>query len=158
MTISFKKTKTQVFNDVDLSKQKSLFSIGSESIENVQSFTYLGQVISNNTNTCFTQHRIERAIVKFNELRKVLCDVNININTRRKILEACVRSRLTYGTAAWFPNEQELQKLENCWNQFQRDMVKGGWKRRNAEGDEADYAFVYSNERKIFRAWWLKCN
>ena len=62
LTISFKKMKTQVFNDVDLSKQKSLFSIGSESIENVQSFTYLGQVISNNTNTCFTQHRIERAI------------------------------------------------------------------------------------------------
>ena len=94
------------------------------------------------------------AIGTFYELKSVLCDTNVNLRTRRKILESCVRSRLTYGTAAWFPNEQEMKKLEGCWNQCLRDMVKGGWKRRNVPGsdeedEEADYAFIYTNEQIV---------
>ena len=109
-------------------------------------------MITNDVNDCFTKHRIERAIGKFHELKTVLCDTNVNLRTRRKILESCVRSRLTYGTAAWLPNEQELKRLEACWNQCIRSMVKGGWKRRNIpesdnEDEEADYAFIYSNEQ-----------
>ena len=154
MTISFKKTKTQVFNDKELAKKDSLFSIGSEEIENVQSFTYFGHVITNSAEECFTDHRVARAVSKFNELRTVLCDSNINIRTKRKILEACVRSRLTYGIAAWFPNEFQIRKLEACWCRFLRSMVKGGWKRRNVPDtdeldglQEIDYGFVYTNEQ-----------
>ena len=110
LTISFKKTKTQIFNDEDLAKRDTLINIGSEKIDNVQSFKYLGQVITNDPNDCFTIHRRERAIGKFYELKSVLCDTHVNMPTRRKILESCVRSRLTYGTTAWLPNEQELKK------------------------------------------------
>ena len=39
LTISFKKTKTQVFNNNELATKEHLFSVGSEKIENVQSFT-----------------------------------------------------------------------------------------------------------------------
>ena len=56
LTISFKKTKTQVFNNEDLANQDTLFSIGPEKIEDVRSFTYLGQVITNDANNCFTEH------------------------------------------------------------------------------------------------------
>ena len=152
LTISFKKTKTQVFNNEELAKQDTLFTIGSEKIENVCSFVYLGQGITNDPSSCFTQYRIERAIGKFYELKAVLCDTNVNLRTRRKILESCVRSRLTYGTSAWFPNEREMKKLEGCWNHFLRNMVKGGWKRQNVperedEEEEADYAFIYTNEQ-----------
>ena len=125
LTISFKKTKTQVFNNNELATKEHLFSIGPEKIENVQSFTYLGHVITNNENDCFTDHRIARAVAKFNELRTVLCDTNVNIQTRRKILETCVKSRLIYGTAAWFPNEHHLKKKEQ----------------------EVDYGFVYTNKQ-----------
>ena len=62
LPISFKKTKTQVFNNEDLANQDTLFSIGPEKIENVRSFTYLGQVITNDANNCFTQHRREREL------------------------------------------------------------------------------------------------
>ena len=41
LTISFKKTKTRIFNDEDLAKRDTLINIGSEKIDNVQSFTYL---------------------------------------------------------------------------------------------------------------------
>ena len=100
LTISFGKTKTQVFNAPSLSEEKSLFKIGEERIENVQQFTYLGQVISNSKKVSFTVHRIARALAKFNELRNVLTDKKINMKTRKKLLESCVRSRLLYGVQA----------------------------------------------------------
>ena len=62
LTISFKKTETQVFNNEDLANQDTLFSIGTEKIENVRSFTYLGQVITNDANNGLTQHRREREL------------------------------------------------------------------------------------------------
>ena len=46
LTISFEKTKTQVFNDEDLAEKSTLFNIGEQVIENVRKFTYLGQVIT----------------------------------------------------------------------------------------------------------------
>ena len=65
------------------------------------------------------------------------------MSTRKKLLEACVRSRLTFGVQAWLPKEEEIRKLEVCWFQCLRNMVNGGWRRRNQEEDE--YQFVYSN-------------
>ena len=44
--ISFKKTKTQVFNNEDLANQNCLFCIGPEKVENAKSFIYLGKVIT----------------------------------------------------------------------------------------------------------------
>ena len=73
-----------------------------------------------------------------------------NITVLWLFLESCVRSRLTYGTQAWYPSEQQIKVLEVCWRQCLRNMVKGGWKRRQMPVDEddeveADYSFVYSN-------------
>ena len=106
LTISFKKTKTQVFNNAELAKEASLFNIQGNEIENVQTFTYLGHVISSNEVNCFTEKRIVSATNKFNEMRNVLTDTSVYMRTKRKILEACVRSRLTYATQAVLPNEK----------------------------------------------------
>ena len=161
LNISFKKTKTQVFMDEDLAKKESLLKIGEEVIDNVQQFTYLGQVITNDVSVCFTEHRTDRAWAKFNELRTVLTDNKVNMQTRRKLLESCVRSRLIYGTQACYPKEHQMKKLEACWYGCMRSMVKGGWRRKHVpkkkkkkdvdEEEDVDYSFVYSNEqvRKI---------
>ena len=148
LTTSYLKTKTQVFNDVELAQKKSLFSIDSHEIENVAEFTYLGQVFTTAEGKCFTDHRIARATAKFNELRNALCDTDINLKTRRKLLEACVRSCLTYGLQACYPKENEMKKLEACWSSLLRTMVKGGWKRKDPEDDgEEEYRLLYSNEK-----------
>ena len=141
LSVSFGKTKTQVFNDEELASRSSLFKIDGNAIENVQEFTYLGHVIANSEGGCFTEHRVSRATAKFNELRNVLCDTDVNLRTRRKILEACVRSRLLYGTSAWDPKEE---KLEICWSECLRSIVKGGWKRQESD-DENEFKFVYTN-------------
>ena len=148
LTISFGKTKTQVFNDKELAEKPSLISVNGTEIENVQDFVYLGQLFTTKDNASFTDNHIARAIAKFNELRKVLTDTNINMRTRRKFLEACVRMRLTYGVEAYFPNEKQLDRLEACWNELLRSMVRGGWKRVNVDDDaaEKDWRFIYSNE------------
>ena len=147
LTISFSKTKTQVFNDDNLADMPTLLNVDGNVIENVKEFTYLGQLITTKEKACFTDLRVSRAIAKFNELRNVLSDPKVNIRTRRKLLEACVRSRLTYGLQALFPNEQQLRSLETCWKQLLRSMVKGGWKRRDTSDDveKKDYRFVYTN-------------
>ena len=58
-------------------------------------FVCLGKVITNDDKECVTDHQIAKATAKFNELRKVLTDINVNMITRTKLLETCVRSRLT---------------------------------------------------------------
>ena len=68
LSVSFNKTKTQVFNNKQLAEKPSLFSIGEEKVENVRDFVYLGQMISNKEKTCYTELRISRAVAKFNEL------------------------------------------------------------------------------------------
>ena len=147
LTVSFKKTKTQVFNNDELAKKSSLFSIQGNDIENVLNFTYLGHVITNDENNCFTEHRIASATSKFNELRKVLTDTNVHMCTRRKLLEACVRSRLAYGTQASLPNAKQMKKLEACWYRILRNMIKGGWAcGESPDGsEEVNYSFLYTN-------------
>ena len=113
LTISFEKSKTQVFNDKDLGLKETCLSSGSQVVENVQQFISLG-VIINNADVCFTDHRTARATAKFNELRNVTTGHAVNMRTRRKVLESCVRSGLTYGTQGWYPNEQQMKKLEVC--------------------------------------------
>ena len=147
LTVSFSKTKTQVFNNAELAESPSLFNVGVEVVENVRSFTYLGQVNTTAEKKSFTEHRTASATAKFNEMRNVLCDIRVNLRTRRKLLEACVRTRLTYGTQAWYPKEQEMKELEACWHELQRSMVRGGWGRKKAVNvDEEEFAFKYTNE------------
>ena len=151
LNISFTKTKTQVFNNNNLASKLSLISVDNQIIENVSEFTYLGQTITTDEEKCFTEHRRSRANAKFNELRKVLSDQDVNIKSRRKILESCVRSRLLFGIDAGIPNESKVKKLETCWFQMLRSMVKRGWRRRNVGQDvdpeDVDFSFVYSNNQ-----------
>ena len=148
LAVSFKKTKTQVFNQPELATQPSLFSVGDNVIENVQGFIYLGHSVMTEGNGCFTEHRIARATAKYNELRRVVTDGRINLRTRRAFMHACVRTRLCYGTDACLPNEQQLQKLESCWMGFLRGMVRGGWRRRSTpEGtEEHNFSFFHTND------------
>ena len=60
-------------------------------------------------------------------------------------MEACVVPRLPYGFQACFPNEHQLKKIEACWHQLLRSMVKGGWKRVSDDPEHTDFRFVLSN-------------
>ena len=144
LTISFKKTKTQVFNNKEMSEIESLFSIDGNVIENEKEFVYLGKEFSVETKHNSVELQISKAMAKFNEYRTVFSDRYVHMGTKRKLLEACVRMRLTYSSQAWLPNEKEITKMESCWSQMLRSLVRGGWKRVNK--DEGDYSFCYNND------------
>ena len=124
LTISFSKTKTQVFNNKELADLPFLFSVGENVIENVSEFTYLGQLFSNKDPGSYTELCISKAVGKFYEMKNVFKDHRIDMGTRRKLLETCVRSRLTYGTQAKYVSEAHLKKLESSWMEFLRHLVK----------------------------------
>ena len=145
LNISFNKTKTQAFNDSNLAEKPSLITVDGNQIENVSQFTYLGYVFDNHSLSSSIEHRTARASAKFNQLREVLCDTKVNRGTRWKLLESCVVPRLLYGLQACFPKEEQMKKIEFCWFQLLRSMVKGGWKRVSEDPGDLDFRFVYSN-------------
>ena len=146
LNISFKKTKTMVFGDESSAESKSLFSVDGVEIENVRQFCYLGHTIYNTKNASYTDLRVSSALSKFNEIGNVLKDGEVNIKTRKKLLESCARSRLVYGTQSWFPSEAEMKKLETCWYGCLRKMVRGGYRRKRGNDGGDNFAFFYTNK------------
>ena len=68
LNISFKKTKTQVFNSKKLAAKPTLLKIEGHEIENVREFVYLGHVFSNQGLMPSIEHRISRGNAKFQQL------------------------------------------------------------------------------------------
>ena len=142
---SFKKTKTQAFNDKSLTENTTLIIVDGHVIENVRQFTYLGLIFYNHSVMSCIERRTARAWAKFNRLREELCNPKVNKKTRRKLLESCVMLRLVYRLhQACFP-KKEMKKIEFCWFQLSRSMVKGGWMRVSEDPKDIDFRFVYRN-------------
>ena len=165
LQISTGKTETMAFNvPEDVKSKQSLISIGGVALKNVRTFKYLGHMITNNDDDL--TFRISSAFQKWNELKHVLTDRRINMSTRVKILEACVRSTLLYSAQSWELSASELRKLETICHGFLRKMINNGFKRKNVpkeyllarkkakksntttapEPDNIDWAYVYNNE------------
>ena len=169
LKISTGKTETMAFNVAeDIKSTPSLISVGGVALKNVRTFKYLGHMITNNDEdpSHFLTFRISSAFQKRNELKHVLTDRKINMFTRVKILEACVRSRLLYSAQSWELCASELRKLETIWHGFLRKMTTNGFKRKNVpqeylvarkkakkskttvpEPDDLDWAYVFSNDK-----------
>ena len=74
-----------------------------------------------------------------------ICNPKVNKKTRWKLLESCVMLRLVYRLhQACFP-KKEMKKIEFCWFQLSRSMVKGGWMRVSEDPKDIDFRFVYRN-------------
>ena len=54
--------------------------------------------------------------------------------------------RLLYGLQAAYPKEDHLKKLEACWYQILRSMVRGGWWRASDDPENPDYRFIHTNK------------
>ena len=141
LTISFKKTKVMQFNTTTSGIR---IKVDATVLENVCEFCYLGHTIFNDNRNC-NALRIAKATAKFCELSNVLRDHEVRQSIRKKLLEASVLPRLTYATQSWRPSEEEIKKLEACWCGFLRSMVKGGFRRKPADGSDINFSLVYTN-------------
>ena len=81
LTISFKKTKTQVFHNKEMCEQESHFCIDENVIDNVKKFVYLDKELSVESKHNSIELQISKAMAKFNEFRTVFSDRYVNMGT-----------------------------------------------------------------------------
>ena len=81
---------------------------------------------------------------KFYEHSQNFMNYKIDLKTRVKILNALVRSRLTYSCQAWSITEKQLEKITSTYCAMLRKMIKGGYRRR-----AGTWSYVLSNENLL---------
>ena len=149
LNINSSKTKTMIFtypND-DHEYPKTICKLEGSDIDNVMVFKYLGTNIhfrEYTTGDAEIGQRIESAEWKFYEHVRKFMNFKIALSTRVSILNAVVRSRLTYGCQTWTINTEQKTRLNSFYVGLLRKMIRGGYKRK-----EDRMAFVYTNEEII---------
>ena len=146
LKINVSKTKSMIFNfdGLEVEYPDVICNLEGGEIDNVKTFIYLGASICYNeslTGDGEINQRIESAECKYYLHAKKLMNFRINLNTRVKILNALVRSRLSYGCQTWTLNTEQQNKLNSFYCGLLRRMVRGGFKRK-----EDRMAFVLSND------------
>ena len=132
------------FDGPDGQYPETICNLEGNVIDNVKSFIYLGASIYYNdphTGDSEINQRIGSAECKYYEHAKKLMNYRINLNTRVKILNALVRSRLSYGCQTWTLNVEQKNKINSFYCGLLRRMVRGGFKRK-----EDSMAFQRSNK------------
>lgn len=166
LKINPKKTETMIltykFSDGytdDESYPPSIASLGKHNLKNTKEFCYLGDTI------CFKEaftgdaeinFRISLAEQKFHELKTKLRNFKIPLSIRVKFLNAFVRARLTYSCQTWSLSTAQLNKINSCYINCLRKLLKNGFIRKDGkflkkkdkyENDEViEYSFRYSND------------
>ena len=149
LTVNIKKTKTMIFN-FDYAKEynnqtypKSIAKLQNQSVENVETFRYLGDEIKFDeptTGDAEVNLRISIAEAKFYELIKKFTNFRINLKTRVLIVNSIVRSRLTYSCQTWTLTQPQMNKINSTYIQMLRKLVRNGSKTE-------DLRYIYSNEQ-----------
>ena len=122
----------------------SICSLEGGIIDNVKTFIYLGASIFYKdplTGDNEVNQRIGSAECKFYQHTKKFLIYRINLNTRVKILNALVRSRLSYGCQTWTLSSEQKNRINSFYCCLLRRMVCGGFKRK-----EDRMAFEKTNE------------
>ena len=135
LNLNVSKTKSMILNYqyIGLNYPHSISSLNGEKIENVKTFKYLGSQIKYdeaNTGDAELELRIDTAESKFYELGKQFLNYRIMLNTRVKVFNALVRSRLTYACQTWNLTKKQMRHLNASYMSMIRKMVRGGYRRK----------------------------
>ncbi|XP_078345642.1 uncharacterized protein LOC144631127 [Oculina patagonica] len=110
------------------SKQRGKIKLNGEDLEDVESFTYLGSII---TVTGGTEEdmkcRIGKARLAFNMLRPVWNASSISTKTKLRIFTTNVKATLLYGSETWKVTQALSNKLQSFVNKCLRKILKIHW-------------------------------
>ena len=145
-SINISKTKTMILNQQHFGTEypSTICKLDGKDLENVKVFRYLGSQIRFDESTTGNEEielRIDSAETKFYEIGKKIMNFKIALNTRVKILNSLVRSRLTYSCQAWTLTERQKQRICSTYHSMLRKLVKGGYRRK-----KDTWSFVHTNE------------
>ena len=134
MRINVKKTKVMVVTKSGMNKCN--LYLGEKEIEQVDSFVYLGQLITNEgKNEKEILRRISIARCTFLQMSKSLCCRDMRLDTRQRILRCYIWSTLLYGSETWTISKTMIRRLTAFEMWSYRKMMKIPWtdKVTNAE-------------------------
>jgi hypothetical protein len=124
LTISLKKTVTLSIN------QRHDFHINETTLQNVDSFTYLGSTMT--SNLCLDKElstRLGRASAVFGELgKRVWRNKHLTTATKIRVYEACVVSILLYGSPSWTTYRRQEDRLSAFHTRNLRAILGVTWK------------------------------
>ena len=125
-----KKTKTMC-----LTKKKDVpkiqIVIDNNQIEQVGSFVYLGQTITEDaTSDTEIRKRIAMAKGAFSNIRPLLTNSNISLGTRLRVVKCYIWSLLLYGCETWTVNKTTESKIKAFEMWTYRRMLKISWKEK----------------------------
>ena len=110
--------------------------IGNEIVKDVENFTYLGSIISNNGQASNEiKSRLGKAGAAFGKMHKIWSSKQINLKTKLNIYHATITSILLYGSETWKIYATERKKLNSFHLRCIRKMLGIRWqdKVRNEE-------------------------
>ena len=148
LDVNATKTKTMILNQQYEDKNRtypiSIASVGSDRLENVLEYRYLGCDINANVSTTGEKEinlRIDAGDNKFYFLSHQFFNRKINLKIRVDMLNSLVRSRITHACQLWIISQNQMNKLNAAYNRMLRKMIKGGFKRK-----ENSWSFVLKND------------
>ena len=135
LLMNIKETKVMLLTK-DTKEKKVSIHIDNKKVEQVQSFTYLGQPI---TDDCKSEGKIRSRIGlaknTFSKRYKLRTNKNISLKTRLRLTKCYVWSLLTYACDTWTLSKQMEAKIEAFEMWSYRRIMRISWKemKSNAE-------------------------
>ena len=108
---------------------KSIVHVNGNDLKNTETFKYLGTKIQFNDSGIGAKEIANRKIqanLAFDENKKLFKNFKINLNTRVKLLNSLVRSRLTYNCQIWPLTESQIKTLNATYVHFLRQLLRHG--------------------------------
>jgi hypothetical protein len=123
--VSWTKTKTQ---NLGYGRTNTPISIGPETVEQVDSFCYLGSNMCSMANSRDESiRRIGIASSTLNRLNRIWKQRNLSIKTKFRIYTTLVTPVLLYGCETWTMTGRDWQKIETFHTKAQRRILNIRW-------------------------------
>ena len=122
LKINVGKTKAMVFGNSTDDNNNNNLSVGSETIENVEGFVYLGSLLTSD-NDCSKEirRRIALASGTLGKFRKIIKNRQIRNQVKLQIIHVCIFSVLLYAAETWTLKKDDIRRLEafemRCYRQ-----------------------------------------
>ena len=124
LSVSSSKTQFMVVGVGISPEDRMPMDMGGDSISYVESFVYLGSLITPDTRSSpDIQRRIANAAKAFGCLLPVFRDTSLTVATKRHLYTACVLSVLLYGAESWAPLRHDLDLLDNFHHRCIRSIL-----------------------------------
>lgn len=125
LNINIKKTKYMV---VGRSQISANLSVNNQPLERVSSYKYLGCIVNEQEDhSVEVRCRIEQARAAFVKMRHLLCNRNLKLSTRCRLVRCYIISILLYGVEAWTLTKTLCKRLEAFEMWIYRRMLKISW-------------------------------